>query len=45
MIINLEDGILILNVIGLETTIPFKEKSIKGTRAKYFTTVSFTLQP
>lgn len=34
-----------LNVIGVETTIPFEEKTPKGTRAKYFTTVSFTLQP
>ena len=32
-----------LNVIGAETEIPFKEKTIKGTKTKYFTTVSFTL--
>jgi uncharacterized GH25 family protein len=34
-----------LNVIGVETEMPFKEKNSKATRKKYFTTVSFTLKP
>ena len=32
-----------LNVIGVEVEMPFKEKSTKGTKVKYFTSVSFTL--